>query len=345
MRSESSDVRSMVSAVRERLSAVRELMKQELKGPTHEHPEGRDFGIVPGTKKPSLLQPGAQKIALMFQFVPTYSLERIDMVNGHREVHATCTLMQAASGRVVGQGAGSASTMESKHRYRGAGGKACPECGAMACVPSKKEFGGGYFCKAGSGGCGKAFKAGSSEAVTLDALPTTKQENADPADQYNTVSKMAQKRAFVAAVLTASAASEIFTQDIEDGSAAVDADRPPVAEPKARAAAAKPVAGVAAQEVQVTTGVLEGVLVSSGVNKTTKKPWKKWGLKVGSDVFGTFIAELGEAVEAWKGKVVVLQWKPDGDYKTVVDVGLAPATEPEAPPAGGVGIPAEDSLI
>lgn len=41
-------------------------------------------------------------------------------------------------------------------------------------------------------------------------------ENTDIADVYNTVLKMAKKRAFVDAVKSTAAASDIFTQDIED---------------------------------------------------------------------------------------------------------------------------------
>ena len=43
-----------------------------------------------------------------------------------------------------------------------------------------------------------------------------KQENPDIADVYNTVLKMAKKRAMVDAVLTITAASDIFTQDLEE---------------------------------------------------------------------------------------------------------------------------------
>ena len=43
-----------------------------------------------------------------------------------------------------------------------------------------------------------------------------KVEHDNPADYYNTVLKMAKKRAHVDAVLTATAASDIFTQDVED---------------------------------------------------------------------------------------------------------------------------------
>lgn len=44
----------------------------------------------------------------------------------------------------------------------------------------------------------------------------TRTENADPADNINTLIKMAAKRAFVDAVLNATCASRIFTQDLEE---------------------------------------------------------------------------------------------------------------------------------
>ena len=43
-----------------------------------------------------------------------------------------------------------------------------------------------------------------------------KLEHDNPADNYNTVRKMGKKRALVDAVLTCTAASDIFTQDLED---------------------------------------------------------------------------------------------------------------------------------
>jgi len=240
-RNEEGDIRTMVAAVKNRLAAVRELMKSELRGPTNDHPEGRDYGVIPGTKKNVLLLPGAEKIALMFQFAPSYQLTHTDLSGGHRECNAACTLTHTPTGRIVGQCSGSASTMEAKHRYRGASGKTCPKCGAMACKASKKEWGGGYYCDQKAGGCGERFKPGSDECKALDELPTTRQENLDPADQWNTVVKIAQKRAYVGAVKTASAASEIFTVDMEDSAPAGDEPpRKPVEMPKETSAATPP---------------------------------------------------------------------------------------------------------
>ena len=48
-----------------------------------------------------------------------------------------------------------------------------------------------------------------------------KVEHDNPADHYNTVLKMAKKRALVDAVLTSTAASDIFTQDLEEISASI----------------------------------------------------------------------------------------------------------------------------
>ncbi len=50
-----------------------------------------------------------------------------------------------------------------------------------------------------------------------------KVENPNPADMFNTVLKMAKKRAFVDATITATACNDLFTQDLEDIRANLDA--------------------------------------------------------------------------------------------------------------------------
>jgi hypothetical protein len=188
--------------------------------------DGEHYGIVPGTEKTdaegrvtgkkSLFKSGAEKLCFTFGLSNKLDIKLEPMPGGHREYTIICNLYDRA-GALRGQGVGSASTMESKYRYRGAAGKPCPSCGALAAKPSKKEYGGGYYCdqKAG-GGCGWKTKAGTAEAKALDAVPNTRKENPDPADTYNTVLKMAKKRALVDAVLTATAASDCFAQDLED---------------------------------------------------------------------------------------------------------------------------------
>ena len=178
--------------------------------------DGEHYGVIPGTSgKKSLLKSGAEKLCFTFGLAPRLDIRTENLPGGHREITVICDLYDRA-GNHRGQGVGSASTMESKYRYRGAAGKTCPKCGAQSCKPSKKEYGGGYFCDRKSGGCGVSFKNGTPESKQLDATLTIRAENPDPADQYNTVLKMAKKRALVDATLTATAASDIFAQDLDE---------------------------------------------------------------------------------------------------------------------------------
>lgn len=62
--------------------------------------------------------------------------------------------------------------------------------------------------------------------------------SAKPMDIINTLQKMAQKRAFVGAVITATGASDFFTQDMEDG---IEAAKAKVENVSKRAAEEKPV--------------------------------------------------------------------------------------------------------
>lgn len=196
--------------------------------------DGEHYGVVPGTSgKKSLFKSGAEKLSFVFQLSNKLEITVDNLPGGHREYRIICNLYDR-SGNLRGQGVGSASTMESKHRYRGPAGKPCPSCGAMSCKASKKEYGGGFYCDSKAGGCNARFKANSPEAKQLDQMPSAKAENPDPADQYNTVLKMAKKRALVDAVLTATAASDIFAQDLEDLEDKTDHDEAPaVAQPKA----------------------------------------------------------------------------------------------------------------
>lgn len=150
--------------VRQQVNQIQYLMKEVLK-------PGEHYGTVPGCgKKPTLLQPGAEKISFMFHLVPTYEVKRHDMAGGHREYEVKCTLTSRDTGEVMGEGVGTCSTMESKYRYR------------------------------------NKWANGSK----------VREENPDIADTWNTVLKIAKKRANVDAVKSTTAASDIFTQDIED---------------------------------------------------------------------------------------------------------------------------------
>lgn len=192
-------LKHQVAIVREAQSAV---MKK-----------GHHYDAIPGCgDKPVLLKPGAEVIALTFQFAPTYDVTQTEHANGHREFSVTCNLIHRPTGSLVGQGLGSCSTLESKWRYRKAEQK-CPKCGSEAIIKGKKEYGGGWVCFAKKGGCGAKFKDGD-QAIENQNMGRVEHDN--PADYYNTCLKMAKKRAFVDAILVSTAASDVFTQDIEE---------------------------------------------------------------------------------------------------------------------------------
>lgn len=174
--------------------------------------ENQHYGVIPGTgTKPTLLKAGAEKLCLTFRLDPQYEItERQDGI--HLHITSKCTLFHITTGQRYGSGMGSCSTREAKYAYRTQARK-CPHCGKEAIIKGKEEYGGGWLCFKKKDGCGAKFPAGDE---TIEGQSSGRVPNEDVADQYNTVLKMANKRSLVAAVLNATAASDIFTQDIED---------------------------------------------------------------------------------------------------------------------------------
>lgn len=175
--------------------------------------EDVDYGVIPGTKKPTLFQPGAQILNRMASLRPRYYPERQigDGVSAPILGYLVrCELVNQA-GEVIGEGLGSANSWEKKHRYRYAE-RICPECGVAAIRPS--QYGDKYYCASKSGGCNAKFAEGS-ESEAIDAQPSM-MENPDPHDLDNTYLKMGAKRAYIAATVQAHACSGQFAQDIGD---------------------------------------------------------------------------------------------------------------------------------
>jgi hypothetical protein len=174
--------------------------------------EGEHYGAIPGCgPKPTLLKAGAEKLLATFQLVPLVEVIQTDMPNGHREYRITVSV-QTREGSLVGQGVGTCSTLEAKYRWRG-GKRLCPDCGADAIIKGKKEYGGGWICFQKKGGCGNKWNDG---AAAIEGQAVERVENPDIADTYNTVLKMGKKRALVDAAITATAASDFFTQDLDE---------------------------------------------------------------------------------------------------------------------------------
>jgi len=181
--------------------------------------DGEHYGVIPGTgSKPVLLKPGAEKLLNLFMLDPEYSVVRDGEDGAHLTIMSTCTLYHIGTGARLGSGMGSCSTRESKYAYRNAK-RVCPKCGADAINKSKfpprgkRDEAPGWYCYAKVGGCGVEFSA---EDPSIVGQVLGRVDNPDKADQYNTVLKMANKRSLIAAVLNVTAASDIFTQDLED---------------------------------------------------------------------------------------------------------------------------------
>lgn len=210
-------VHDMAQQVRHIQEVMQSLMKKD------EH-----YGRIPGCgDKPTLLKAGAEKLCMTFRLAPQVEEETIPLydsqVPGHREVRVKVTL-HGPSGNVLGQGVGTCSTMEGKYRFRKAEQK-CPKCGKETIIKGKQEYGGGWLCYQKKGGCGAKFSDGDPE---IENQNMGRAEHDNPADYYNTVLKMAKKRALVDAVLTVTAASDIFTQDIEDMTETINKSGQPV---------------------------------------------------------------------------------------------------------------------
>ena len=206
--------------------------------------DGEHYGKIPGCgSKPTLLKPGAEKLCLTFRLAPTYVVEERLLERGHREYRVQCTLSSIITKAFIGQGVGVCSTMEAKYRYR-----------QNTAEPTDKPVPRAYWDVRGEdpakaqeliGGRGFSVKKVDGKGWMI-ARGGEKVEHDNPADHYNTVLKMAKKRALVDAVLTATAASDIFTQDLEDITANLALATPPVVSEAAPATHDQPARSVAA---------------------------------------------------------------------------------------------------
>lgn len=143
---------SAVSALSNQRIQLKEFIKSQLTDKV-------DYGTIPGTPKPTLFKPGAEKLANIFQLG-----SRIVDVQKEVSFEAppfamftyTIEMFHLPSGKIIAQCQGSCNSEEKKYKKVGIG------------------------------------------------------------DLLNTLQKMAQKRAYVGAVVIATGASDFFTQDLED---------------------------------------------------------------------------------------------------------------------------------
>ncbi|MBI4695533.1 MAG: hypothetical protein HY749_16065 [Gammaproteobacteria bacterium] len=202
---------SMTMTVSEVLQAIRlvvSMMKNVLRGPKYENGKeieaGVHYGTIPGCgDKPVLYQAGAQKLGMLFNFAPRFDIKVENFKAGHREYDVRCLLTQRHTDRFIAEGVGSCSTLESKYRFRWEN--------------TKEKVPSAYWDTR------DLALLGGPTFVARKAYVDQKQgwyifqkiEHDNPADYYNTCLKIAKKRAYLDAILSATAASDIFAPDDE----------------------------------------------------------------------------------------------------------------------------------
>ena len=171
-----------VDEIVEEVALIKEVMKRILRPNVH-------YGIVPGAKKPTLWQPGADILNRLFKLAPTF--EVISSVRNGKMISYTvrCAVRHRITGEIWAEGFGSCSTLESKYT--------------------------------------RNLQTASERAQRYGKPPITVWE------LDNTILKMACKRSKAKACLNATAASELFTLDIEDMAPEMfqNPQRPPQASP------------------------------------------------------------------------------------------------------------------
>lgn len=156
--------------------------------------EGEDYGLIPGTEKPTLLKAGAEKLCEFYGYSIHVQTEREekDRETGYYDCAVKVTLISRRTGEVIAEGVGEANTMEARYRWRWVWPSEVPAGLDKTTLKTRQ------------------VKTKNGTAIQYRI------ENDDPWSLWNTVRKMAKKRALIDAVLSATRSSGIFTQDLED---------------------------------------------------------------------------------------------------------------------------------
>jgi len=176
--------RMAVAEIIGHVAMVQEVMRAVMKQDVH-------YGIIPGTDKPTLLKAGAEVLCMAFRIADSYEVEDLSTEYTVR-YRVTCTGTHQVTGHVLGTGMGEASSGEEKYKWR----KANSPQEFEATPPNLRRE--------------KHIKPRNGNAYVIQQVRT------EPADLANTVLKMANKRAKMAMVLNVTAASDCFSQDLED---------------------------------------------------------------------------------------------------------------------------------
>ena len=170
---------------------IQEVMKAVMIGPTEKNPAGVHYGIIPGCKLPTLYKAGSEVILSTFRIAVEPMVEDLSTHDCYR--YRVTLRGIIPSGEVVGTGVGECSTDEEKYKWRGS---VCDK--EFENTPEDR----------------RRIKYG--KPNNWNKTGETKQVRTNPADLANTALKMAKKRAQIDLTLTATGASDVFAQDLED---------------------------------------------------------------------------------------------------------------------------------
>lgn len=273
--------------VKAQVQAIQQIMHAVMK-------DGHHYGKIPGAgDRPTLLKPGAEKIMMTFNLSADPIIE--DQSFGDIIKYRVRCRILTINGIFKGAGVGECSSEEEKYKWRAA--------------VSKKEW--------------EATPEDHKRLKYKRDGGTIEQVRTNQHDLANTILKMAKKRALIDGILTVTAASDIFTQDLEDapeGMADAVADtKPPIQEPK-KQSEQKPEAKAAtpATPANIAEGFLDDVFSKSGTGKNG--PWQNFIAVVEGERYSTFDKSIGEALAPMKGQRVSIEWKQEGKFKSILTI-------------------------
>lgn len=152
---------------------------------------GQDYGIIPGSDKPSLWKSGAEKLLDVYALTPQIAILEKIVQDDYISYSIKVTLVSRQTGTIIAEGVGNCNTHESRYRWRWVWEADLPPA----------------YTKA---------KGDLRTRTTKKGARQYRIPNEEVGDLHNTILKQAKKRALVDAVLTATRSSALFTQDIED---------------------------------------------------------------------------------------------------------------------------------
>jgi hypothetical protein len=320
---------------------------------THVLAEGVDFGKIPGAgDKPALFKAGAEKMTSFFGLAPIFEdVETVEDWTGSNHggeqffyYRQRCILFRGI--KRIGSADGSCNSWEKKYRYRWVqendvpthldksklkirGGRVSEFSFALDKAETTGQYGkpAAYwqqFKDAVVNGTAANVKRKTKNGKEMDAVEIDSTlyciPNDDMAEQVNTILKMAQKRALVAAVLIATNISDYFTQDIDDYT-----DRPIVDEaPKQSHRPTDP-------EVTTTPGEFEPAPVSAPMTLAEAQAVETSQHQKYGDMPVIGLEKMRQAIEA---KITANGMTPEvkADYirkLTAINVIQAPANAPK----------------